>query len=342
MKKITIKDVAQEAGVSIATVSNALNNSDVVQPKTREHVLAVARRLNYVPNLNGKRLRTAQSRTVGLFVSSMTGDYYGNMADNMFFFCRKHGYELQIFMVDDCDADSVLEKLMNRIVDGAIVFIGTLGADEKRRLRQAGLPLVFVDQEEQSDRVSSVLYESYEAGRMAAEYLLGLGHRDLMHVFGLESNYDSCQRRKGFLDALQDAGVPFRAENMLSGRLERAAAYREMRRFLSEGHRLPEAIFAANDLSAIGCMEALRQFNVRIPEDVSIIGCDDILLCGFTNPNLTTIRTHMDRLGIEAASEVLRLISQSGGRISRIPGDVIVRHSCCIRGATASEKGHEL
>ena len=329
MKKITIKDVAREAGVSIATVSNALNNSDVVQPKTREHVLAVAQRLNYVPNLNGKRLRTAQSRTIGLFVTSMTGDYYGNMADTMHYICQKHGYELHIFMVDD--ADSILEKLMNRIVDGAVVFFGTLNNEERRRMRAAGLPIVFVDQEEQGEKISSVLYESYEAGRMAAEYLLGLGHRDLMHVFGLENNYDSRQRRSGFLDALKDAGVPFRAENMLSGRLERAAAYREMRRYLSEGHRLPDAIFAANDLSAIGCMEALRQFDVRIPEDVSIIGCDDILLCSFTTPNLTTIRTHMDQLGIEAVNEVLRLISQGEGRIFRIPGDIVVRHSCSIR-----------
>lgn len=329
MKKTTIKDVAREAGVSIATVSNALNNAEVVQPKTREHVLAVAQRLNYVPNLNGKRLRTAQSRTIGLFVLSMTGDYYGNMADVMHYICQKHGYELHIFMVND--EDSILEKLMNRIVDGAVVFVGPLSATKQQRMREAGLPIVFMDQEQQGTKISSVLYESYNAGRMAAEYLLGLGHRDLMHVFGLDNNYDSCQRRNGFLDALKDAGVPFRSENMLSGRLERAAAYREMRRFLSEGHRLPEAIFAANDLSAIGCMEALRQFDVRIPEDVSIIGCDDILLCSFTTPNLTTIRTHMDQLGIEAVNEVLRLISQGEGRIFRIPGDIVVRHSCSIR-----------
>lgn len=329
MKKTTIKDVAREAGVSIATVSNALNNAEVVQPKTREHVLAVAQRLNYVPNLNGKRLRTAQSRTIGLFVLSMTGDYYGNMADVMHYICQEHGYELHIFMVND--EDSILEKLMNRIVDGAVVFVGPLSATKQQRMREAGLPIVFMDQEQQGAKISSVLYESYNAGRMAAEYLLGLGHRDLMHVFGLDNNYDSCQRRNGFLDALKDAGVPFRSENMLSGRLERAAAYREMRRFLSEGHRLPEAIFAANDLSAIGCMEALRQFDVRIPEDVSIIGCDDILLCSFTTPNLTTIRTHMDQLGIEAVNEVLRLISQGEGRIFRIPGDIVVRHSCSIR-----------
>lgn len=329
MKKITIKDVAREAGVSIATVSNALNNSDVVQPKTREHVLAVAERLHYIPNLNGKRLRSAQTRTIGLFVTSMTGDYYGNMADNIHYICKKHDYELHVFIVDS--AESILQKLMNRIVDGAIVFYGTLSPEEISLMKGCGLPVVFMDQEEVGERVSSVLYESYEAGRMAAEYLLGLGHRDLMHVFGLENNYDSRQRHAGFCDALNAAGVAMRPENLLNGRLERAASYREMRRYLSEGHKLPQAIFAANDLSAIGCMEALRQFDVRIPEDLSIIGCDDILLCGFVNPNLTTIRTHMQKLGVEAANEVLRLIFQPQGRISRISGSIIVRQTCAIR-----------
>ena len=329
MKKITIKDVAREAGVSIATVSNALNNSDVVQPKTREHVLAVAERLHYIPNLNGKRLRSAQTRTIGLFVTSMTGDYYGNMADTIHYICQKSGYELHVFIVDS--AESILQKLMNRIVDGAIVFFGTLSENEIQHMKSSGIPIVFMDQEENGERVSSVLYESYEAGRMAAEYLLGLGHRDLMHIFGLENNYDSRQRWAGFSDALKAADVAFRPENRLEGRLERAASYREMRRYLNEGHKLPQAIFAANDASAIGCMEALRQFDVRIPQDISIIGCDDIVLCGFVQPNLTTIRTHMQDLGTVAANEVLRLITQGEGCISRIPGSIIIRQSCAIR-----------
>ena len=96
MNKITIRDVAREAGVSIATVSNSLNGSDVVQPKTREHVLEVARQLNYIPNVNGRQLRAAQTRNIGLFVTSMTGSYYGNMADSIHYLCRKYGYDLQM------------------------------------------------------------------------------------------------------------------------------------------------------------------------------------------------------------------------------------------------------
>ena len=96
MNKITIRDVAREAGVSIATVSNALNGSDVVKPKTREHVMEAARRLNYIPNVNGRQLRATQTHNIGLFVPSMTGSYYADMADSIHYLCQKHGYELQI------------------------------------------------------------------------------------------------------------------------------------------------------------------------------------------------------------------------------------------------------
>jgi len=329
MSKITIKDVAREAGVSIATVSNALNGSDVVHPKTREHVLEVAERLHYIPNVNGRQLRTTQTHNIGLFVTSMTGSYYGDMADSIHYLCRKHGYELQIFIMEE--NKSLLPRVQNQSLDGAIIMFDGLEKEDLKQFERGPIPIVFMDQEAAGKRISSVIYESYEHGRMAAEYLLGLGHRDMMHIFGVAHNYDSVQRRKGFEDALREAGVPLREENILSGRFERAAAYRSMHRYLQEGNRLPDAVFASNDLSAMGCMEALKEYNIRVPEDISVIGCDDNILAAYYLPGLTTIRTHMDELGVEAARELFRLIAGNEGRIIRLPGDIIVRHSCRIR-----------
>ena len=328
MNKITIKDVAREAGVSIATVSNALNGSDVVKPKTREHVLEAARKLNYIPNVNGRQLRTAQTHNIGLFVTSMTGSYYGDMADSIHYLCQKYGYELQIFIVDE--DKSLQPRLQSQSIDGAIVMFGGLSEADKKQMMKSPIPIVFMDQEASGKNISSVIYESYEHGRMAAEYLLGLGHRDLMHIFGVPNNYDSIQRLNGFETALREAGVPLRKENILSGRFERAAAYRSMHRYLQEGHKLPDAVFAANDLSALGCMEALKEYGIRVPEDISVIGCDDHILSGYVTPGLTTIRTHMEQLGVEAAKEMFRLIAEKEGKIIRLPGDIVVRHSCRI------------
>ena len=251
------------------------------------------------------------------------------MADAIHYVCQRYGYELNVFIVGD--TESVLQKLRSGTVDGAIVFCGLMDKATRKRVIDADCPIVFLDQEEVGPKISSVLFESFNAGRMAAEYLLGLGHRDLMHIYGLLDNYDSTQRQAGFMRALEEAGVSFRRENLLEGRFERAAAYREMRRYLQDGHKLPDAIFASNDLSAIGCMEALRESGVRVPEDVSVIGCDDNLLCGFVTPNLTTIRTHSDQMGRQAAEEIFRLIAEGGGKIIRLPGNIIVRRSCCIR-----------
>jgi LacI family purine nucleotide synthesis repressor len=305
----------------------------VVQPKTRDHVLEAARRLNYIPNVNGRQLRTAQTHNIGLFVPSMTGSYYGNMADSIHYLCKKYGYELHIFIVDE--DKPLLTSLQGQSIDGAIILFGMLSEEEKQQLMQSRLPTVFMDQEAAADSISSVIYESFQHGRMAAEYLLGLGHRDLMHVFGVPHNYDSIQRLAGFEAALREAGVPLRQENVISGRFEQADAYRSMHRYLQEGHKLPDAVFAANDLSALGCIKALQEHGIRTPEDISVIGCDDHLLSRYVTPGLTTIRTDMEGWGVEAGKEEFRLISGSQGRIVRLPGDIIVRTSCMIRPLSA-------
>ena len=139
MNKITIRDVAREAGGSIATVSNALNGSDVVTPKIREYVLEAARRLSYIPNVNGRQLRTAQTHNIGLFVTSMTGSYYGDMADSIHYVCWKHGYELQIFIVDE--ARSPLPRLKNQSIDGAIMLFGGLSEEDKEQLLKSPIPI---------------------------------------------------------------------------------------------------------------------------------------------------------------------------------------------------------
>ena len=326
MRKVTIKDVAREAGVSIATVSNALNNVDVVQEKTRNHILEVAQRLHYVPNMNGKRLRGSESHIIGLFLTTLSGNYNGNLADWIYQGCKKQGYDIQVFTTSG--VDYIVEKLQGSNIDGAILHCGQMTDEEKRRITVTGLPVVFLDNEEVGPTTSSVIFQSYEEGRMAAEYLFGLGHRTLMFIQGAETSFHSHQRQAGFFDAAVDLGLTIPEDCVLMGNFERVVAYRAMRQYLQSGRPLPDAIFAANDHSAIGCMEALKECDVRIPEDVSIIGCDDNEFCSMVSPSLTTIRTNLTRLGELAASEILRLMNHEPGQLVTIPGNLIVRQSC--------------
>lgn len=336
MKKATIKDVAREAGVSVATASNAMNNPQIVRPRTREAILEAARRLSYVPNANGKRLRARQSKTIGLFVNAMTGDFYGALADTMNQVCRSNGYELHICIVSDIE--SIHSKLMDHSMDGAVIFWDAVDEEAAREMIAGDCPLVFLSLNLQGPHASGILFESRKQGRMAADYLFGLGKRKLMHIFGLPGNYDSEMRCKGFLEALEQHGIPQTEVRMLEGRFERPAAYREMRKYLREGNPLPDAIFAANDLSAMGCISALTEMGYRIPEDISIMGCDDINLCEFITPPLTTIRTHFQEIGTRAAREVLRLIQGEPGRLLKQEGVLVVRKSCAVSGAAIKEE----
>ena len=326
MSVATLRDVAREAGVSIATVSNTLNNPDIVRPETRDNVMAAAHKLSYVPNLNGQRLRMRESRTMGLFVSFMSGEFYGSLADSMFRTCTEQGYGLNICMISD--SDSILNKLGDHTLDGAVIFYDHLLPEAREQMISMGCPLVFLGMERQENHVSCILFDAREQGRMAADYLIGLGKKQLMHIFGRRENYDSVMRWQGFRERLAERRIDPDSVAVLEGKFERAAAYRRMRQYLQQGKPVPDGIFASNDLSAIGSMAALSEAGYRMPEDVSIIGCDDIVLCGYTTPALTTIRTNFENTGSLAAEELLRLIHGGKGRTLRQSSSLVVRRSC--------------
>lgn len=330
MKKATIKDVAREANVSIGTVSNAFHNPDVLSPITRERVIKAAESLNYFPNQNGQNLRAKETRAIGLFIASVAGAFYGVLADSMHRECVKHGYELHIYIVDQ--PVSIINYLAGRRVDGAVILYDAMTDALIKRIKKSGCPVVFLDKEIRHEAISSVIFDSYHEGEQAGKYLLGLGHRNLMHIYGLKDNYDSIQRFKGFRHALEEANVPFDEGNLLVGLFERDAAYHEMKRFIKEGRKLPDAVFASNDLSAIGCIEAFKDEGISVPYDVSVIGCDDIGVCELLDPPITTIHTSFERQGIIAISQLLKLLGgEEKGEIIKIEGRLIIRHSCSPR-----------
>ena len=330
MKRVTIKEVAREAGVSIATVSNALNNADVLHPKTKEHVLSVVEQLNYIPNYSGQNLRGKETNAIGLFVPSLRGAFYGILADSIHKECRKQGYELYIYITEQ--ETTIHNNIIGHLVDGAVILHEGVGSAIVEKLEKSRVPVVFLDKELKSPTISSVVFDSFHEGEMAAKYLLSLGHRNLMHIYGVKDNFDSIQRYNGFLHTLRQASVFFSEENLLVGSFERDAAYREMKRFLRKSRGLPDAIFASNDLSAIGCIEALLSEGIRIPDDVSVIGCDDIDICELLTPPITTIRTSFELQGVIAAQKLIRMLQgRSQGDIEKIEGRLVIRGSCRMK-----------
>lgn len=326
MKRVTIKDVAREAGVSISTVSNALNGVNVLSPKTKAHVLEVAARLNYIPNPFGQGLRSKEAKAIGLFVSELTGNYYNVLADTMHWACQRYGYDLNIYITSQCS--TILNNIIGQRVDGAVIFYEDIRDETMERLRQSARPIVFLDREVKDQTISSVVFDSNKEGMMATEYLISLGHRDIMHMYGLKGNYDSAQRYQGYKAALKKHGLTTRPENLLYGLFEQEESYRELMRYLEQGHALPDAIFAANDLSAIGCFKALRDAGYRVPEDISLIGCDDIDVCELMDPPLTTIHTNFQNQSEIVIDLLMKMLNkEQEGVIRKMNGQLIIRQS---------------
>ena len=326
MGKVTIKDIAREAGGSISTVSNALNGVSVLKPETREHILEVADRLHYVPNLAGRNLKSKSTKVIGLFTTSLKGPYFATLADTVFWECRKYGYELNIFVT--WNAKSAVTSILGKRVDGSIILDNDIGQTEVKNIEEFDIPVVFLDREVQGNRMSSILFDSYRDGEIAAEYIMKKGLRRIAYVEGISINYDSIERSRGFRDRLAKGGIVLDPDYILYGDFERAKAHDSMVEFLSKGLPLPEIVFASNDLSAMGCMNALVENGYSVPGDVMIMGVDDIEMCEYYNPPLTTIRTGYEKQAAMAVEKLVKMISgEEKGDITKLHGKLIERES---------------
>ncbi len=324
-RKITIKDVAREAGVSISTVSNSLNNVNVLHPDTKERILEVAKRLNYTPNLNGRNLKAQATGVLGLFLGAIRGPYYGELSDSIYSACRAGGYELEIFL--SSDSSHILTNILGHRVDGAIILNSAIGKDQEEILRLQGIPTVYIDRILIDEKSSSVVFDSKSGGDQAARFLLELGHKKFMYVEGEEDNYDNHERKAGFFEALKRTGITVDEDYILKGDFERERAYKSVTEFLDSGKELPDAVFAANDLSAIGVIEALRDGGVDVPGQVSVMGCDDIETTRLVSPTVTTIRTFFEKQGNIAVQQLIDLINGEPGKLITLKGRVIPRDS---------------
>lgn len=329
MAKVTIKDIAREAGVSISTVSNALNGVNVLKPETREHILEVADRLNYIPNLNGKNLKSKSTKVIGLFVTSLKGPYFATLADSMVWECMKHGYELNIFVT--WEGKSAITSILGKSVDGCVVLSGNVDEKGIEQIHKMDVPTVFLDREEKNKRISSVIFDSYKDGETVAEFLIKRNVKNIAFIEGISHNYDGIERARGFKDRLAKEGIELNPEYVLKGEFEKETAYASVKAFLEKGLPLPEAFFAANDLSAFGCMDALREAGYKVPRDTMVIGVDDIEFCEWHRPTLTTIKTGYEKQAIVAIRKLVKMINgEETGDITKLHGRLIERKSTAV------------
>jgi LacI family transcriptional regulator len=308
--RVTIRDVARLAGVSIATVSRVANGRPDVSADTRDEVLRVMRANGFTTNRSARGLSGGRTGLVGFTVPFLDESYFAGILSG----ATEALYELDQRVIlcpthhEHAREVSLLERLMGGTTDGAIVLLPEESSAELRRLQQQGYPFVVADPRTPLADGIPVVSAAHSAGaRAATEHLLRLGHRRVGLVTGTPGWVASDERIAGYRTALATAGVPF-DEELLAGGDFKTATGRDAAAALLDLRDPPTAIFASNDNLAIGAMRAVLERGLRIPDDVSIVGFDDIELAASVFPRLTTVRQPLAELGRTAVSLLNRLI----------------------------------
>ena len=330
---VTIKDVAKEAGVAISTVSNVLNNVDIVSDEKKQKVLAAVEKLKYVPNMNAKFLKSNKKNTIGLFLPSIQGDFYRMLMQAVHLQCRLKGYLLNIYISNENTSDEIYSMIISSGVEGAIVLNERLHKEYVDRIAMTKLPIVFIDREFAGECMSSVMIDNTMGAALAVEYLIKQGHRRIGYIHGIQ-NFDDEARYQAYLNVMKKYGLPLDERIILRGYFEEAVAYSEMRVLLLKGITLPDAFFCANDEMAWGCIRALTEAGYKVPKEVSVIGYDDIILSSYYNPALTTIHSPVTELGNVSTTELFRIMGSEEavtGQVMRLKPSLVIRDTCRVR-----------
>lgn len=333
---VTIKDVAREAGVSVATISRVVNGSAAVKEETRRHVLDVAARLGYSPHGAARSLITSRTNTIGALLPDLHGEFFSEVIRSIDHAAHHGGFHLLLSSSHDGEREIMTSfRAMRGRVDGLIVMSPDLDARTAVHSFPDGFPVVLLNCPADREGYDSIVIANYGGARAAVSHLLELGHRRIAMITGRERNHDASERLRGFRDAMREAGITGDDAMESSGDFTEESGFRAARALLGVEHR-PTAIFAANDSMAIGAISALREEGVRVPEDVAVVGFDDIPMARYMNPPLTTVHVDISALGTRATDCLLEQIHEEirGAHEHRqevVPATLIVRGSSGIR-----------
>ena len=324
---VTLMHVAREAGVSPSTVSRILNGTANVTPDKRERVEAVIHRLNFTPNVQAQALANGRSFSVGVLTQKLSSAFYGETLAGIEQGLEGTAYHPLVVSGHwrAQQEQQALDLLMRRRVDALIVLGGVIEDAALQRVA-ARVPLVAVGRAVAGLPERCVLIDNHAGIRQVVHHLAELGHRDIAYIGGDESQHDAVERREGFEVTLQEVGLPVQPHLMKRGDYTEASGERAAEELLRSGHPLT-ALVCANDQMAFGARLTLYRRGLRVPDDISLTGFDDLFSSRYTTPPLTTVHQAVNELGQLAAETVLRLLA--GEQLSMPPyvPELVVRES---------------
>lgn len=326
----TIREVAESAGVSYATVSHVINNTRLVSQETRERVLAAMDALNYRPNALARSLRQGKTNTLGLVLPDSANPFFAEISRSIEDEAFKKGYS--VFLCNtERDTQRELfyvDVLSNRQVDGIIFVAAGDQADSLDFLLNRNMPVVMIDRNLPMVEVDAVLTDNQLGGFLATQHLVDLGHTRIACIAGPSSITPSAERIIGYRRALEEAGLSYDENLILRGDYHAQSGMDITNSILAMNPR-PTAIFALNDLMALGALRAAAESGRSIPKDLAVVGYDDLEIAHFSNPPLTTIAQPKKEIGVHAVRLLVDRMSQKNRPTSRLvlPPELIVRRS---------------
>ena len=312
MPSVTIKDVARVAQVSVATVSRALNGHGNVAEDVRNRVFAAAQELRYTPHAAARSLSSRRTQTLGVVLPDLHGEFFSELMRGIDQVARSKRLHLLVSSYHgNPDEQGAALRAMRGRVDGLLVLspfaeVPTLLGEHL----DPSLPTVLINSQSGLDGTAVLRVDNHGGAVAMVEHLVACGHRTIAFIAGPVDNFDAHERLRGYRDALARL-LPGTSEWVLQGDFDEASGHRAGRELI-ESPKRPDAIFAANDMMALGCLFAFAQAGLRVPGDIALAGFDDIPLARYVHPALTTIRVNIAELGARAA----RLL------IAQIPGEV--------------------
>ncbi len=330
MKRVSIKDVAKAARVSHPTVSRALRNSPLVKAETSERIRRLAETMGYRPNVVARGLVTCKTWTIAAVVTTLADPFNGELLSGLEELATDRGYSV---FVANCNADpdreiKAVRLFQERRVDGIVVMCSRVGVLYGPMLRELRIPIILVNSYYPNEFFNSIVINNPDASRQAVQHLIDLGHRRIAYIgdqYGLQSD---TERFAGYREALELAGLPLSPELVVNGNGKADGGQQATERLLALPTP-PTALFCYNDQTALGALSAIRHHGLRVPDDISVVGFDDLEVASYAHPPLTTVRQPRKLMGRMAMEMLLNLFSSRSTDQShlKIPGELIVRES---------------
>lgn len=329
-KNATIKDVAREANVSVASVSRVLNGLGGVTPETKKIVREVAARLNYIPDNAARSLITGRTNTIGAVLPDLYGEFFSELIRGIDLAARARGLHLLVSSSHDGVADAAAAvRAMRGRVDGMLILSEYVDAAFLEENLPEKLPAVLLDSPVKSARYP-VLNIDNRAGAIAmVRHLVEAGHQRVAFITGPKTNFDAQQREKGYRAAMAKH-APDASLVVVDGDFTEESGYRAARELLARKPR-PQAVFAANDMMAIGCLYAFKEAGINVPGDIALAGFDDILIARYVTPPLSTVQVRiadLGRLALERLAALLNPTDKTPASVETLGCDIVIRESC--------------